>query len=236
MVLECDRSFYLQRMTGSEIDRRVLELFDMEKRRIGQDLHDSIGQQLTGISLMSKTLEHRLRETGSREAESLKLIAEMVDHAIDAIREIVAGMAPSEVQCRNAAEALEMLCQRVERIHQIRCTLTCKLINPPTRPDMVKNLYYMAAESINNAIRHGSADQIDVQLREGTGRGLGELLIRNNGDCLQDDFERHTGIGLSGMRVRAEALNGNVSISRHSDDSVTVICTFKIPNELERTL
>jgi signal transduction histidine kinase len=225
--------FALPHITASEVERRVLELCDLEKRRIGQDLHDSIGQQLTGISLMSKVLEHRLREAEHPEADSLKEISGMVDDAIDEIREVVAGMAPSEIQHHNAADAIDLLCQRAERVHQIRCTLTCKLENPPTQRDIVKNLYFVAAESINNAIRHGEADQIDVHLRMGTGRDIGELLIRNNGACTDSDFEKQTGIGLSSMRLRAEALNGDMNIARYSDDLMAVVCTFRMRSEIE---
>ena len=228
-------TYVFPNMSVNEVERRVLSLCDLEKRRIGQDLHDSIGQQLTGINLMSKTIEHRLREDDHPAADSLKEIAEMLDKAINEIREVVAGMAPAEIQSQNAQEALDLLCQRVEHVHQIRCTLLCGLKTPLTDPDIVKNLYFVAAESINNAIRHGDADQIDVHLRGGTGRNIGELVIRNNGSFSEDDFNKPTGIGLSGMRCRAEALNGEISLMRYLDGFIAVYCTFTIPPKQENS-
>ena len=214
---------------AGEIERRVLDMCDMEKRRIGQDLHDSIGQQLTGISLISKALEHRLREAQYPEADSLKELAEMVDQMIDQIRNVVSGMAPSEVQSRNAETALESLCQRIEQVHHIRCTFNYEIPDLIEDADTVKNLYFVATEAINNAIRHGEADQIDVHLRQGTGTHIGELIIRNNGNCDMTDFSSSTGIGLSSMRFRAEALNGQLDIERYPDRRVAVICSFRIP-------
>ena len=177
MNFESERFTATAKMSTGEIERRVLDLCDMEKRRIGQDLHDSIGQQLTGISLISKALEHRLREAGHPDADSLREMSEMVDRTIDQIRQVVAGMAPSEIQSRDAEAALETLCQRIERTHQIRCTFYYEIPDPIEDQNTVKNLYFVATEAINNAIRHGEADQVDVRLRPGTATHLGELVI-----------------------------------------------------------
>ncbi|MBC8206065.1 MAG: hypothetical protein ISR84_00015 [Kiritimatiellales bacterium] len=218
------------KMSAGEIERRVLDMCDIEKRRIGQDLHDSIGQQLTGISLISKALEQRMREAHYPEADSLKELAEIVDQTIDQIRNVVSGLAPSEIQSRNAETALETLCERIEQIHHIRCTFNYEICDLIEDPDTVKNLYFVATEAINNAIRHGEADQIDVHLRQGTDTHLGELMIRNNGCCDIIDFSNSTRIGLDSMRFRAEALNGQLDIERHPDRCVSVICSFQIPS------
>jgi len=210
-----------------EVERQMLELWDTEKRRIGHDLHDGVGQQMTGIGLLSKALEHRLRESGNPEAEEVHKIVELADEVVNRIREVVAGMAISEIQDQDAATALCHLCQRIEQCYQIRCVFSNRLTAPPiTDPDMVKHLYLIAAESIHNAIRHGEADQIEVRLCQGTGSNQGELVIQNNGNCVPDDFEKSSGIGLCGMRLRAQALNGCLNIEQYSDHTVAVRCLF----------
>ncbi len=210
-----------------EIERQVLELWDLEKRRIGQDIHDGVGQQMTGIGLMSKALEHRLRESGNPEADEVYMITELADEVVNRIREIVSGMALSEIKGQDAATALDQLCQRTERIYHIRCVFSNMLPSfLITDPDMVKNLYLIAAESIHNAIRHGEADQIEVRLRQGTGSNQGELVIQNNGSFDPDDFSKSTGIGLCGMRLRAQALNGELNIEQYPDHIVAVTCLF----------
>lgn len=210
-----------------EVERQMLELWDTEKRRIGHDLHDGVGQQMTGIGLMSKALEHRLRENGNPEADEVHKIAELADEVVNRIREVVAGMALSEIQDQDAATALNQLCQRIEHCYHIRCVFSNTLAaSPVTDPDMVKNLYLIAAESIHNAIRHGEADQIEVRLCQGTGSNRGELVIQNNGNCDPSDFSKSTGIGLCGMRFRAQALNGWLNIEQHPDHTVAVTCSF----------
>ncbi|MFA6172534.1 MAG: histidine kinase [Kiritimatiellales bacterium] len=215
----------------SEVERKILELWDIEKRRIGQDLHDGVGQLMTGIGLMSKALEHRLRESGSPEADEVHKIAELADEVVNRIREVVAGLAPLGIQNQDAATALSQLCRRIEQVYHIRCIFSDMLSSlPVTEPNKVKNLYFIATESIHNAIRHGDADQIEVRLRPGSDSSQGELIIKNNGSCDPDDFAESNGIGLSGMHFRAEALNGRLNIERYPDHTIAVICSFSLDN------
>ena len=217
----------LSRGCCSEVERKILELCDLEKKRIGQDLHDGVGQLLTGISLRCKALERRLRASRNAVAEELQALASMVDDVIRRIREIVSGMAPSEIQSQDAATALRQLCQQIEDIHHIRCVfMDTRSLPPLNDPDTVKHLYFIAAESIHNAIRHGEADQIEVRLCQGEGPHQGELVIQNNGNCGPDDFSESAGIGLCGMQFRAQALNGRLRIERHPDCTLAVICSF----------
>lgn len=209
----------------------MLELYDLEKKRIGQDLHDGIGQQLTGISLMSRALEHRLREQGNPAADELRQLSVLVDEVIQRVRNVVAGMAPSEIQDQDAATALEQLCQHIEALYHIRCVFDDRLAatEPIMNPDVVKHLYFIAAEAIHNAIRHGEADQIEVCFRHGTGPHQAELVIQDNGNGGPEGFPASVaGVGLHGMRFRAEALDGSLSIEQHSDRSVTVTCSFSL--------
>jgi signal transduction histidine kinase len=217
----------LSRGYCSEVERKILELCDLEKQRIGRDLHDGVGQQLTGISLMSKALEHRLKESGNPESDKVHEIAGMVDEVINRIREVVSGMAPAEIQNQDAASALRHLCERIEQIYHIRCVFSDQLAALPiTDMNMVKHLYFIAVESIHNALRHGEADQIEVRLCQGTGAHQGELVIQNNGSCSAEDFSESAGIGLCGMRFRAQALNGRLSIEEYMDHTLAVICSF----------
>lgn len=220
-----------------ELEQQMLRICDTEKQRIGRDLHDSIGQQLTGISLMSKATEHRLRKSNHPEAETLMKIADLIDETIDQVRAVVAGMAPSELHNRDAASALRLLCRRIEQMHDIRCSFSCELKPILFNPDTAKNLYFIAAEAINNAIRHSQADQIDVLLRPGTSRRLGELVIRNNSNknCSIKTFSELAGIGLSGMHFRAKVMNGHMDILRHPDDCVAVYCAFELPPAPQQT-
>lgn len=214
----------------NQVERKILELCDQEKRRIGQDLHDGVGQLLTGISLKGKALARRLHESGSAEASELQDLTVMVDDVIRRIREVVSGMAPSEIQDQDAPTALRQLCQQIEDLHHIRCVfLDARPSLAISDPDTVKHLYFIAAEAIHNAIRHGEADQIEVRLCQGAGPHQGELVVQNNGYCDPADFCESSGIGLCGMRFRTQALNGQLRIEKYTDQAVAITCSFSIP-------
>lgn len=215
-----------QCVASREVERKVLDLFDMEKRRIGQDLHDGIGQLLTGIHLMSKTLEHRLREQQNSEAGFVHSIADLIDETIQQVRGVVAGMAPPEVENQDVVSALQMLCQRIEDMHQIQCGFYNQFEGVLNDPDAIKNLYFIASESIHNAIRHGRADQLEVIL---TGTAdQGELVVLNNGSFDGRNFTDQPGIGLSTMQFRAQALNGWLRLQPEENHSISVICHFSL--------
>lgn len=214
------------RIALKDVEKRVLDLCDLEKRRIGQDLHDGIGQHLTGIHLMTKTLERHLRDNNDPEAGFAGSIADLIDETIHQVRRIVAGMAPPEVENQDAASALQMLCRRVEDMHQIQCEFYNRFRAVITDTNAIKNLYFIAGESIHNAIRHGKADQLEVIL---TGTAdQGDLIILNNGSFDGQNFTGQPGIGLATMQFRAQALNGWLRLQPEENHSLSVICRFSL--------
>jgi len=232
MNFDSERFTETSEMSANEIERQVLEMCDLEKERIGRDLHDSIGQQLTGISLLSKAAEHRLRKTDHPDADSLMKISELVDEAIAQVRAVLAGMAPVEIHNRDAATALRILCRRIEHTHEIYCSFKNELSHPLREHHITKNLYFITAEAINNAIRHSHADRIEVCLRSANDPQHGELMVRNNSNYSNmDSFSELTGIGLTGMHFRAEVMNGNLDICHSADDFFTIVCSFQLPED-----
>jgi signal transduction histidine kinase len=214
-----------------ETGRDALALFDTERRRIGQDLHDGIGQHLTGIHLMTKTLERRLQDKNNPEADFARSIVNLVDETIHQVRRVVAGMAPPEVEHQDAASALQTLCRRIEGMYQIECSFFSQLQTEITNKDVIKNLYFIAGESIHNAIRHGKADQIKATL---TGTDVyGEMTISNNGSFAGKSFTGQPGIGLATMQFRAQALNGWLRLQPEENHSVSVICHFSLADSQE---
>jgi two-component system, LuxR family, sensor kinase FixL len=217
----------------SEAERNVLDLCDMERRRIGQDLHDGIGQQLTGIHLMTKTLERRLHDQHSSEADFARSIAGLMDETIQQVRRVVAGMAPPEVENQDAAAALKQLCRRIEDMHQIECLFCNLLTTMITDTSVIKNLYFIVTEAVHNAIRHGKADQVKVILTDADSDC--ELLILNNGSFDGKKFTGQPGIGLNTMQFRAQALNGWLRIQPEENHSISIICRFSLSGFTGRT-
>ena len=227
--MDAERKNVSPSFAAGETEHDALELFDMERRRIGQDLHDGIGQQLTGIHLMSRTLEKRLREKRSPEADFARSIVNLADETIQQVRRVVVGMAPPEVEQQDAAAALQTLCRRIESMYQIECSFLSQFQTEIADTNAIKNLYYIAGESIHNAIRHGKADQVTL-----TGTDVcGEMRVANNGSYNGKSFTGQPGIGLATMQFRAQALNGWLRLQPEENHSVSVICHFSLTNPRE---
>lgn len=221
----------VQELLSSNADRKALErkflnLCDAEKRRIGHDLHDSLGQQLTGISLISKALTRKLRNKDIPEAEEAESIAKLVDSAIQQVRMVAADLAPQEIQNNSANEALKLLCQKIEKVHQIECTFFNNARVEIWDEEITKHTYLIVEEAIHNAIRHAHTREIRVELATSGRDGL--LTIQNTGEFNPERFVNSEGIGLNTMRWRAEILDGSLSITQPSEGWLSVTCRFKL--------
>lgn len=221
----------VQELLNSSADRKALErkflnLCDAEKRRIGHDLHDSLGQQLTGISLISKALTRKLRNKDIPEAQEAESIAQLVDSAIQQVRLVAANLAPQEIQNNSANQALKLLCQKIEKVHQIRCVFFDNTTTEIWHEETTKHIYLIVEEAIHNALRHAHTQEIKIELASSNGNGL--LTIQNTGDFDKERFINADGIGLNTMRWRAEILNGSLNITQPSTGWFAVTCHFQL--------
>ena len=139
------------------LEKTILEVSGREQRRIGQDLHDGLGQHLTGIAFMSKVQEQKLVEKSLPEAGDAAKIVKLVNEAINKTRELARGLLPVVSDARGLMSALQQWAGEVEDLFGISCRFQCfapVLIHDDT---VATHLYYIAREAVNNAIKHGHA-------------------------------------------------------------------------------
>lgn len=220
----------IQELINRQSDPEVLKgqfinLCDAEKRRIGHDLHDSLGQQLTGISLFSKALAINLTRKNIPEATDAAAIANLVDASIEQVRAIAADLAPQEIVNTSTHQAIELLCHQIEKTHQIKCAFFNRSTEEIWDTETTKHLFLIAKEAIHNAIRHAHTEEIQVELTASS--DCGTLSIQNTGDFDEDHYLNSTGMGLSTMRWRAELMDGSLDIKRLIEGQLLVTCHFK---------
>ena len=203
---------------------RSLDASNREQRRIGQDLHDGLSQQLAGIELMCGVLEQKLAAKARSEADRAGEIARHVREAIAHTRRLARGLSPVQLDANGLMSALQELAANVERMFRIRCRFQCD------EPILIHNnaaathLYRIAQEAINNAIKHGKAKKILI-----TFRPMGDkhcLLISNDGVRFPSETKQSQGMGLRIMEYRAGEIGATLQI--HGGDGVgtTVTCAF----------
>jgi PAS domain S-box-containing protein len=224
--------------TGIDITERkrlenaILEVSAKEQRRIGQDLHDGLGQHLTGIAFMSKVQEQKLSEKGLAEAKEAARIVGLVNEAINKTRELAHGLWPVVSDAEGLMSALKRWAAEVEDLFHISCRLS--IDDPVLIYDaaVATHLYRIAQEAVNNAIKHGQATNIRITLWAGNGNGA--LKVENDGKTLAETRASHSGMGMQIMNYRARMIGGSIRVDTREAQGVTITCLFPLPRHTEK--
>jgi signal transduction histidine kinase len=218
--------------TGIDITERkllenaILDISAREQRRIGQDLHDGLGQHLTGIAFMAKVHEAQLVEQNKSEAEDAAKIVKLVNEAIHKSRELARGLLPVVSDSQGLMSALQLWAAEVEDLFGVSCRFQCErpvLINDDS---MATHLYHIAQEAVNNAIKHGNAQGILIQLRAEQGRGT--LAIKDDGKGIAENPSGTHGMGLHIMNYRAGMIGGALEVRPDCPSGTVVTCLFPV--------
>jgi PAS domain S-box-containing protein len=208
------------------LEKTILNISEREQRRIGQDLHDGLGQHLTGIAFMSKVLEDRLSEVAAPESADAAKIVQLVNDAIRKTKDLARGLLPVVSEAHGLMAALQQRAGQLEDIFHITCRFECRepvLINDV---NVATHLYHIAQEAVNNAIRHGKSRSIVIRLE--ANHGIGALTICDDGEGFPKKHSSQPGVGLSIMNYRAEMVGGSVKIHPNEGRGITVTCLFPI--------
>jgi PAS domain S-box-containing protein len=208
------------------LEKTILEVSAREQRRIGQDLHDGLGQHLTGIAFLSKVLEEKLCEESVSESVDAAKIVLLVNDAIRKTKELARGLLPVVSEAHGLMAALKHCAEETEDLFRVTCRFECDspvLINDVS---VATHLYHIAREAVTNAVKHGKARQLLIKLSASGGEGT--LSIRDNGLGLPE-FPLGTGMGLNIMNYRARMVGGSLDVRNRGDGGVMVCCTFPLP-------
>lgn len=211
------------------LETEVLDISDREQQRIGQDLHDGLGQHLTGIELMSQVLEQRVASVKSRDAQVLSgEVAKITRHVRDAIsqtRSLARGLSPVVLESEGLMAALHQLAAQAEQMFQIQCRFEC---DPPVlvdEPSVATHLYRIAQEAVSNAVKHGKARKVIVRLRANSERLF--LMVKDDGVGISKSPPKSKGMGLRIMQYRAGMIGGSLVVQREPDGGTSVLCSVQ---------
>ncbi len=208
------------------LEKAILDISAREQRRIGQDLHDGLGQHLTGIAFMAKVHEAKLAEKNKSEAEEAAKIVKLVNEAIHKSRELARGLLPVVSESHGLMSALQLWAAEVEDLFGVSCRFRCEAPVLIHDDSMATHLYHIAQEAVNNAIKHGEAKKVLIELAAELGRGA--LLIRDDGRGMVKDPASTQGMGLHIMNYRAGMIGGTLEIGRATPRGTIVICHFPL--------
>jgi len=215
------------------LEQRILAIIDEERQQVGQDLHDNLGQHLTGIALISKALEQKLANRKSIEISDVGKIVTSVNQAIEIARSLARGLCPVDLSSDGLITSLKEMASNVTSLYGIPCIFHCRRPVHIENSVVAVNLYRIAQEAINNAVKHGKAQHIDIGLQARNERVT--LLVKNDGIDFPEKSDRGSGMGLRIMRHRAGMIGAALNIKRNQRGGTIVSCVFdKTPPKPER--
>ena len=194
---------------------RDLKTIEREKERLSHELHDGLGQHLTGIAFLAKALANRLEARNALETPDAQQIAALTNQAISNTRALARGLRPVGPEDNAFAFALSVLTRDVSTIYGIDCTFNADGTIPVASRMAAHHLYRIAQEAVHNAVKHGSGRGILVDLREDANTIV--LTISNRGKlaaAVELGLDAAEGIGIASMRNRARLLGARLEIAQ----------------------
>jgi PAS domain S-box-containing protein len=204
------------------LETEILRISELEQRRIGQDLHDGLCQQLAGIAYLADSLPCEPGEEMRGAPRTVRRVRDLLHQALAEAREVARGLSPLKVEAQGLMSALKDLASATSRNHGVRCRLICS--RPVLVEDLARatHLYRIAQEAVHNAIRHGRAKSIRIGLAASD--GLVRLQIEDDGRGVRRSARQGKGMGLASMTSRARSLGGRFDIRNRARGGVIVIC------------
>jgi signal transduction histidine kinase len=208
------------------LEHELLDITENERRRIGLDLHDDLGQKLSGLAFMTKGLHLKLTKERSDAAEDAERIHAVVQQAMSHARDLARDLATLDPKENDLVAALKNLASQAGEMFEMSCSFKAKGRIPSLEPGVVNQLYKIAQEAVTNAIKHGKARRVGISLSNGSDKVL--LKIENTGVPFPDLKSRSTGMGLRIMNYRASLVGGSLEIKRGSCGGTCVSCSVLI--------
>jgi PAS domain S-box-containing protein len=204
------------------LEHELLEITEKERRRIGLDLHDDLGQKLSGVALMAKGLQLKLAKQRIAEAKDAAKIHKLIEEAMDHASDVAHDLATLDVQENDLQSALQALANHAADSFGISCKFEgCENV-PSLGTNTVRQLCKIAQEALTNAIKHGKSKRVRINLETEPNRLL--LTIRNNGAPFPSVVSQSAGMGLRIMNYRANLIEASLEIKPGRLDGTVVTC------------
>jgi signal transduction histidine kinase len=206
------------------LEKEIQEISEKEQRRLGQDLHDGLGQSLTGISFLTKVLQQKLAAKKLEEEKDAALIVKLIKQSLLQAREVARGLCPTVLDTNDIQAALEQLSENLKKYFAVSAQADCDQGIKISDNAVAVHLYRIAQEATTNAIKHGKAKKIWISLSQQD--KLITLQIRDNGVGFPKGQKNVKGMGLRVMQHRARMIGATLEVDGRENHGTTVSCTI----------
>ncbi len=220
-AIASDLESWLER---KRLEEALVFVAEEQAHTIGQELHDNLGQQIAAIGYQARALEKQIFTAGSESmAKTAAAIASQAQIAVIQIKQLAQGLLPFELEANGLIPALQTLAARITTTYNIICDFSCNNSITINDNDLALNLYRVAQEAVNNAIRHGKAQHIDISLT--SEEGILRLSICDDGSGFVGIDTNHktiSGMGIKIMQYRAKQLGAKLEFLSRNEGGTEV--------------
>lgn len=190
-----------------QLEQEVMRISEHERHRIGQDLHDGLGQLLSGIGFLSSSIKKRMQREKHPLTDEMHEITILLQEADEYARGLARGLVKIDLEKGGFHAAIEKLVIQSEKLFRINCSLIAAReieIRDRTRAEHV---YRIVQEAINNAVKHGFSSEVWVEMTHNA-PDL-SISVRDNGCGFAPNWQQNRGLGVRIMEYRARLINAH---------------------------
>ena len=211
------------------LEREVLDMASRERERLSSDIHDGLGQELTGIALLLKSLNlSRESQSGTLE-RSLQMIEGHVENTIDLARKLASGLSPLQMGRGSLDDVITELAAQASDRFAFRVNFRHRYLRQSIGTGAAEHLYRIVQESLNNAARHSNCACVDIELNSEAGRL--ELVVADDGTNMREGGESRSGLGLRMIAYRVRMMGGSLQFGKSITGGMRV--TVSIPVRMQ---
>jgi PAS domain S-box-containing protein len=212
-----------------QLEREIIQIADREKEHFGRELHDGVCQRIAGIGALSTTLSRQLRAKGdAASADVAGDVSGLLRDTLREVRHLSHSLAPPVQSTSDIGDSLQALALQCRHLFGVTCTVACAELPDSLSAEVKLHLLRIAQEALSNAVVHGQAHRIEIELRRTAGRCL--MTILDDGSGIADTAKGYAeGIGLRSMAYRARLIGGYLKVTRRQRQGTAVICIFPLP-------
>ncbi len=220
-AIASDLESWLER---KRLEQALVFVAEEQAHTIGQELHDNLGQQIAAIGYQARALEKKIFSEGNESMATVAAsIASQAQIAVIQIKQLAQGLLPFELEANGLIPALQTLATRIATTYSISCNFSCKNGIAINDNDLALNLYRIAQEAANNAIRHGKAQHLNISLT--SEEGILCLSICDDGSGFIGIDANHktiSGMGIKIMQYRAKQLGAKLEFLSRNEGGTEV--------------
>jgi signal transduction histidine kinase len=206
------------------LEAEILEASEREQRRIANDLHDGLGQQLAGISCLSNALRTDLAGNNASQAPQAVKISRLLNGAVALTRSLSRGLHPVVNEPNGLMSALHELAANTTKSFAVSCVFTCPQLVLFEDNAVATHLFRIAQEAVSNAIEHAGPQHIMIELIAGPAHTV--LTVNDDGTGFHQSLGRPSGMGMRIMSYRAGVIGGQFSVQKKAGTGTEVVCTI----------